>query len=162
MPNQWQNKLIGLVRTRLTEVLQIGDLVCAISPSRMVLPISADQVLKAQELQKRVERSVRADAFEVPHLGEKNISVETQTFPWVLGQTVENVLGCQPAKVVQIVLILLKKYARTLAKSLILPKAPKNLPRLFALLPNLEDGLFGKAEFLMAPRSNQGRKTGVF
>ena len=92
VPAFWRDKLLGLVRVRIEDVLENAQLACNCGPSRMIFPLTADQVVHAGNLQASIERTIGADAFDFPKLTSLQITVKTQAVPWLAGETVQTAL----------------------------------------------------------------------
>ncbi|MGB7318400.1 MAG: LytS/YhcK type 5TM receptor domain-containing protein [Planktotalea sp.] len=153
VPVQWQAKLLGLVRVRIQGAIENADVVCSLGLSRLVIPLSVDQLLGAGRIQQDIERLVHAEPFIFLNQQPNQVAVETQVVPWAIGQSVEGALHRLPSKRSRKRALRRCGLEKELIDGLILsePKTPKT--SVSEPAKHSTSALFGKAALLMGPGS---------
>lgn len=89
IPSDWQGTILGLVRTRLSQMFKHADIVCALDNTRLMFAIDSTQMLEAEALKGNAQRLVSKDAFVFPGNLRKSVMVSARIYPWQNGENIE-------------------------------------------------------------------------
>ncbi len=92
IPSFWHDKLLGLVHMRLKGAFENADLAFTLGSSILVLPLSAEQFLKREELLRAIVRRVGTENFQFSSELSKMVTVDTKAFSWGADQTLDDVI----------------------------------------------------------------------
>ena len=150
VPSAWQDKILGLVRTRLKDAFANADLVCSQGSTALVFPLEATQLANKEIIQSDIVRLMSYEPFKISNDFVKSIAVDTAVYDWPTEKTLADVLHTASNSVSLPNSDILVKVANGRAQSSVGKDNKRAVAKASISTPHsTTENLFGKAAFLM-------------